>query len=325
MKAIIDIGDQKTGSKSRQTFLRRNSDELSRNGCCLLESTKVVDYDMGLAAYAGRKAARDTFLNKKNISNGSDLDRFIEEGVEKELKENACHTVFFSFEGLMHLEVSEVEKLTSMLYQHFSEIFVIGFLRRQDRKAVSAYTTRLKNGAATDLNVLYFSNGNPRGADYYERFERWRKFVPKENITFINYDECEDVTRKFVDVADIPGELIFDEARRNTSMSALGSEVLRRFNKDLAHRNEYKNRKERVRTVIRNYYTGESFRPAKKEAEALFWKFSDSNEKLAKSLGAKEKYFFDENFSEYPDEFSPFELSLSDVEEYVKKALKASK
>lgn len=324
MKAVIDIGDQKTGSKSRQAFLKRNRSELYRHNCYLLDSTKIGNYDMGLMAYAGRENPSNTFRKGKKISNEVDLDSFIENEIAKEVEALNCGKVFFSFEGLIHLKENEVKKVVSMLRRYFSEVFIIGFLRRQDRWAVSSYTTSLVNLGVKEMSLLHTPNGKPKGSDYFERFQRWSKLVPKENITFINYDECEDVSKSFAHAAGIPGNLSFESARHNTSMSAFGSEVLRRFNKDLSNKDEFKGREKEVRQAIRNFYVGSSLQPSKEEAAALFWRFSDSNKKLSEALCSEKEYFFDEAFSEYPDEFSPVDLSLDDVEESVKEALKES-
>lgn len=324
-QAIIDIGDQKTGSKSRQAFMRNNENGLEKHGCYCLEATRVRNYDMGLAAYAGNKNQIEKFRYDRSLGSEVDLDSYIEKSIKQELAEKKAKKVIFSFEGLISLREDQVKKLTSMLYRYFSEIRVIGFLRRQDRKAVSGYSTRLKIHGATGLDILYNSNGRPRGNSYKENYATWNRFVPSQNIFFVNYDECSDVSRSFVKIAQIPEEgLIFDETRKNTSLSRLGAEVLRRFNKDLSSREEFQRRVARVRGAIKDYYSGEPLRPSKREAKAHFEYFSESNKQLAQLIGSERRCFFDEDFSEYPDEFSPIELSLSEVEEYVKKALKTS-
>lgn len=326
MQAVIDIGDQKTGSKSRQTLLKDNLEELEKSGCYCLKATSVGahDYDMGLAAYAGSKGSIERFRHSRSLENEEYLDCLIEKNIADEVNEKKCSRVFFSFEGLIGLNVGQIEKLTSMLYRYFDEILIIGFLRRQDRKAVSAYSTRLKNQCATDLNILNNMNGKPRGSDYSKNYEDWSKFVPSHNIFFVNYDECLDVSHTFAYIANLPESLVFGEAKKNTSLSALGAEILRRFNMDLAHREEYKGNASKVREKIKECYSGEGLRPSKRDAQVHFEKFSNSNMKLAKHLGSKNKFFFDEKFSEYPDEFSPVELSLVEVDQYIQKALRSS-
>lgn len=325
MQAIIDIGDQKTGSKARQIFFKKNETKLLQHGCCRLKTTKVGDYDMGLAAYAGVKNHINSYLKRHSLEDIVDFDPYFEKELESELEDKRCSKVIFSFEGLMHLNVDKIEKLTSMLYRHFSEIVVIGFLRRQDRKVVSDYSTRLRNTNSVDFNICTLPNGVVRGTNYYDKFKKWSKFVPRENIIFLNYDECDDVRKTFVDAAKIPGEMVFEAVRNNRSLSALGAEVLRRFNQDLAERKEFKDKASKVRSIVKDYYSGEPLRPAKKDAEFVFEYYAESNEKLSKELGSSKKHFFDENFSEYPDDFSPIELSLSDVEEYVQQALQATR
>ena len=321
MRAVLDIGDEKTGSKSRQGFIRTNSEHLLKNGFLSLKSTKVGHYDMGLAAYAGKHKFIKTYREKNAIPGDVDLDKFIENAMAEEIEENSSHTVIFSFEGLMGLNPSEIKKLTSMLRKHFSEILVIGFIKRQDKWAVSAYTTRLMNKDATDLNVLYHIFGNPRGRDYYKVLKGWNKFIQKENLIFINYDTCKDVVKTFSDIVDMPDGVVFEESRRNPSMSALGVEVLRRFNKDLSDSEKYKDRKAHVKKRIREYYIGLPYLPSKSEAQKLFQKYSRSNKKLAKALESKEKYFFNEDFSRYPEKSSKIELTLNEVEDYINRAL----
>lgn len=329
MKVILDIGDQKTGSKSRQSFLMKNKSKLSQNGIGVLQATKVETraggYDAGLMAYVGKENFIDVFRKKHDVSADVNVDEFIEYQINKEISETTCRVFVFSFEGLMHLKPEEIDKLTSMLRRYFSEIVIVGFLRRQDRKAVSSYTTRIKNQQATDLNVLYNPKGGPRGTNYYNCFKRWEAFIPKRNIIFADYDKCKDVTKTFASIVGLPDNLIFEESRQNTSMSALGCEILRRFNEELSGKDEYKNRRARVAEVIRDYYIGETFRPAKSDAEKLFLEYSKSNKELAKIFDSSEEYFFDQDFSEYPDVVTPLELTLDEVDSYIKEALKESK
>ena len=321
MRAVLDIGDEKTGSKSRQEFIRANSDRLFKNGFLRLKSTKVGQYDMGLAAYAGKSKFIKTYREKNAIPESIDLDIYIENGMAEEIKGSDAHTVIFSFEGLMGLNPREIKKLVLMLEKHFSEIFVVGFIKRQDKWAVSAYTTRLINTDATDSSVLYRLYGIPRGRDYFKTLNKWEKFIGKGNLTFIDYDKCNDVVKTFADIVEMPDGLVFEESRRNPSMSALGVEVLRRFNKDLSDSEKYKDRKFQVKKRIREYYIGEPYLPPKREAQKLFQKFSHSNKKLAKALKSKEKYFFNEDFSRYPDEASTIDLTLNEVENYINRAL----
>lgn len=321
VRAILDIGDEKTGSKSRQEFIRINSDRLLENGFLSLQSTKVANYDMGLAAYAGRHKFIKLYRSKNAIPDNVNLDEFIENGIASEIEGSESHTVIFSFEGLMGLRQDEIKKLTSMLRRYFSEILVIGFIKRQDKWAVSAYTTRLINFNVTTRNIFYFFYLIPVGRNYFKALKNWRKFIEKENITFIDYDKCSDVVKTFSEVAGMPDGLVFGESRRNPSMSALGVEILRRFNKDLSGSEKYKDRVVQVKRRIRECYIGSPYLPSKSEAQKLFQRFSRSNKKLADALGSKEKYFFDEDFSRYPDNPSRIDLTLDEVENYINKAL----
>ncbi|MDO3387355.1 hypothetical protein QWI17_16055 [Gilvimarinus sp. SDUM040013] len=324
MRAVLDIGDEKTGSKSRQMFIHNNKVELLKKGFLSLKSTKVGYYDMGLAAYAGNRHFIKMFKDKNAISENVDLDALLENGIAEEIKGSDSHTVIFSFEGLIRLNSSEISKLTSMLKKYFSEILVFGFFKRQDKWAVSAYTTRLTNRGATDSKVFYYSYGIPRGRNYFKVLKGWASFLPKESLIFYDYDKCGDVVRTFSDVVGMPDNLIFEKSRRNPSMSALGAEVLRRFNKDLSDSNKYKDRTAQVIRRIRQFYVGTPYLPPKNEARKLFKRFSRSNKKLANTLGSNEKYFFSEDFSGYPDKSSKIKLTLGEVEGYIDKALEAS-
>lgn len=324
MQAIIDIGDQKTGSKTRQLFIKNNKEELSRHGIGVLNATKVVDYDMGLGAYAGNKEYERIYRNINNLSADVLYDKYLEDAIRDEISAKKFEKYFFSFEGLMHLDAFGVEKLTTMLYRYFSEIKIIGFLRRQDRKAVSDYTTRLRNAGAIDLDILYYKDGAPRGTDYYKSYQTWCRCVPEENIFFINYDECNDVAKELILYAKISGDYTFKNERHNKSLSALGSEVLRGFNEKLANLDRYKGKLEKTRAAIKDYYVGQPLKPAKHEAEHLFQDYQESNRKLAEKLKAKKKYYFDEDFSEYPEDFSPINIEDNELELYIEKALRGS-
>lgn len=322
MKAFIDIGDQKTGSKSRQRFLELNKEEIKRQGVYSLKSTKVGSYDMGLAAFASAGGERKAFCTAKGISGDIDIDSFIEKNIKKELDGKDACKVVFSFEGLLHLKDFEVEKLMGLLNKFFDEVYILCFVRRQDRKAVSDYTTRLRNAGEVELNILYKPNGSPRGSDYYHLISNWARYVPVERVRVINYDTCLDVRQALVGFLDISGELVFEDMRANSALSALGAEVLRVFNKDLSLNNEYKDRASDIRAKVKDFYVGDPLRPSKKEAQKHFENFSESNKKLANLLGSESPEYFDEDFSRYPEAFSPCSLQLSEVVEYVETAIK---
>lgn len=322
MKALLDIGDEKTGSKSRQGFMRINAQFLANNGFLSLKSTKVGGYDLGLAAYAGRRKFIRMYREQNAIPCSVDLDEFIENGIAKEIKESDSHTAVFSFEGLMKLNSREIRKLVSMLKRYFSEVSVLGFIKRQDKWAVSAYTTRLTNLGATDTNAFYLFRILPHGRNYFKAYRLWEKFISKNNLTFLDYDGCKDVVRTFSDFVGVPEGAVFEEVRRNPSMSELGVEILRRFNKDLAHSKKYKDRKFCVIQSVREYYIGSPYLPSRSDAYNFFLRFSGSNKKLAKILGGEQRYFFDEDFSRYPEDVARVDLTLSEVEGYIAKAIK---
>lgn len=325
MKAILHIGDEKTGSKAIQQLLHQNKRLLQEHGYALLSSTQIrttvsgANYDLGLAAYAGDKEHKKTYASKHGLDLSSDFDAHLENLMLKEIKHINAKYVIFSFEGLIHLSPKKIAKLTSFLHRSFKEIFVIAFLRRQDRKEVSAYTTRLKNHKCTDRNILYDASGVPRGPNYYVRLNNWMHYISAKNIKVLDYDSCTNLRRCFINTLDLPQNLEIPDGKPNKSLSALGQEVLRRFNLELADDPRYRN--VNVRMSLCNYFKGKPLLPSRKDAEEFYDRHRESNKKLGDLINSVRPTFFDEDFSVYPDEFLPVELTIEEVRYYVDLAL----
>ena len=324
MKAILHIGSGKTGSKSVQGFLRHNADYLKDKNYAQMFSTKVGNYDIGLGAYSGVGAWRKTCINKWGWDLPEDFDALFECKFREEFERLDAQCVIFSFEGLINLPIEKVKKIKVLLENFFDDFYIFAFARRQDRHAVSSYTTRLRNAGVSDRNILYSNTGDPRGIDYYEKFLNWSGCFGEDNVKFVDYELCEDVVECFTDHLNLPEGLRVPSDRANQSLSAFGQEVLRMFNEKLAEEPEYREVADKVRAVLKDYYIGEPLKPSRQDAEEMFRMYEQSNKALSEAMGSPRRNFFDEDFSEYPEIFSPRQLDFGRLKHYIDVALNES-
>ena len=67
-QVFVHLGHEKCGSKSIQLFLRDHRERLEELGFFSPRATKVVDYDMGLGAYAGVEKNRNEYIRRNSVT-----------------------------------------------------------------------------------------------------------------------------------------------------------------------------------------------------------------------------------------------------------------
>ena len=156
-KALIHIGTEKTGTTSIQDFLHINRQALIQHGVAYLKSPGLTNHRK-LPIFCMRDDRVDDYVIELGIVNKEARMRWKRE-FKKELHDeldclsSKISSVIISSEHF-HSRLcyeSEVRALKEMLQKHFSEIRIIVYLRRQDKLAVSSYSTYCKCGG--DLGV----------------------------------------------------------------------------------------------------------------------------------------------------------------------------
>lgn len=323
MNCILHIGTEKTGTSSVQRFLSANREALAQRGI-LYPTSPGLQVHEKLAAYAAADEKRDDLRIANNIGDLSDLIEFrarFESELDAELdrRQNArrVNTVIFSSEHChSRLEtLDEIVTLKQLLDARFDKITILVYFRRQDRMAVSLYSTQVKYGGVRQ-SVFPSINGEaiPYYFDFYRIASNWRNAYSHSSIRPRVYHRSELVANDIIDdlchACGIDTEGLKRPPRSNESLTEPAQVFLRMFNQHCpgfcdGSVNELR---QNVVPVLEKYYTGRGRKPAVGAAREFMSRFRDTNRRLG------EEYFggqdpFDAEFDEYPETESEYQIT----------------
>ena len=308
-KAILQIGTEKTGTTTLQTFLAANRDRLAERGflyprfCGDLNHTGLAAYAMDADRTDGLKAAFGGETREAVPQMRARLRRL----AEAELPGGG--TAIFCNEHCHSRLVSpqEVRRLRDFLSEFFDEIEISVYLRRQDRVALSLYSTSLKSGC-TPQQVLAKATADSLYYNYDRFLGLWEEVFGAEAIS-VRLFEPELLTNGSVvddflaswglgeigDYRSVPNE--------NGSISVAAQEFLREVNPHLA--TQTGRHGERLRGIVvsalERGHAGRGARPARAEARAFYERFRGANERVAARYFPGRDPLFSEDFSGYPE------------------------
>lgn len=325
MKAIIHIGIEKTGTTTIQQFLHQNREKLSEYGVAYLRTPGLMN-GRKLATYCMRYEYIDDGVRDLGIVSSSDRDKWratFEKDFVEELQNLAknIHTVIISSEHFHSrlYTIGEVGTLFNVVDPFFTEIQILVYLRRQDRVAVSLYSTFCKSGGVgTTVLDETITADNPY-YNYYDLLERWATVFGKENIVVRMFDKDKfvnnDLVQDFMYTSGISSakEFIIPYSR-NKSMSVQTQKMLVLFNATFPHfvDGEPSWRNDEMRTHILDGFgekqEGSGAEVTKEEALAFYERFSESNQCVANAYLSANTLFADD-FSMYADTVEPVFLT----------------
>jgi hypothetical protein len=332
MKCILHIGDQKNGSKSIQRFINTEKKLLAKSGMFSPATTKTGFYDAGLAAYAGVNQAffRDFARDHRGPTDAEQMRSLIRKNLEAELIEHSGDVPIFSFEGLLHFDRQQISNLKDLFFNLFDEIDIVVFLRRQDRKAVSDFTTRLLHGQITS-SPLTKQEGDPIGIpkkehnfDYLASVHRWKDGFPSSSISVFRYEDCPDVVGVLCGYLGLKDTRARSALSLNPAMSAAGQAVMLYFNEVLSKEAPFKNLENKhlmLRQEVRKAFPGRGLLPSRAQAEVFYGNFRDDNIALGKLVDTEDEDFFDNDFSNYPVEIMHLQVDETDARQKFQAAL----
>lgn len=321
-RIMLHIGHDKCGSKSLQRFIEVNAPQLAQESMGSVHCTKVGRYDLGLRAYAGDPDIVRVYRERHGLGPGSidETRKYLEETIEDELAQSDFLTLLLSFEGLLHMKKSEIAKLATLLKNLADKVDIFAVVRRQDRHAMSGYTTRLRNIAFTNPSLFFNENYKPVGLHYFRCLENWSAVFGRPNIHTVAYEDHDNIVEAYASALSLDLSLFQLPARENTSLSAFGQEVLRQFNLQAGNNPGWKPVAQDIRVKLRAILpAGASRLPTRSEAEAFLKPYKSDNAKLkSKYLPANTR--FDEDLVTYPDTPQDIRVSQEELEYWVKKA-----
>jgi hypothetical protein len=316
-RLVIHIGIEKTGTTSLQEYLYLNEAVLASCGIGLLHSVGKPNNRL-LARYADPRDKHKIppAWGSEALPDGVSWREVLLRRVQEEIRALplSTHTVVVSSEHLHSRLRSEddVRCLAELFDGLFERVDVVVYLRRQDRLAVSLYSTALRVGWATG-DVL--PKLDPQHSHYYnfaKFLDRWARVFGEDRMTVRVFDRA-----RFVDgdlYADFLHACRWPELRekmtvpppQNEALSAVGAAALLALNRALAsfidagELHVGQQLRCAMAESLTQRYPGGGATITRAEAEAFLAGFESSNLEVCQRWFGGEA-IFDGHFSNYPE------------------------
>lgn len=337
-KAILHIGVEKTGSTSIQQALAGSRDQLRAAGVLFPKSagpknhTRLVasclDDDVFDNVKANNLARtgldsthyRASFLAdfQSELGEGPDWDTLV---ISSELISSRLHVQ------------SEVMRLISLLLRYVAQIEVVVFLRRQDRLAVSRFSSALRaghsryDGVFNDLSSNSFLsypqerpvNDMTEFFDYDRLLARFEGLGKEVTVTPHIYDppsgRCDPVLTLLSHLGPAAETVTLPEggAMLNPAMSAAAAWVIAVLNADQPPRLPSGERDGLRQALLRRVEAevkGDPRKVPRTDAEEFLARFASSNEAVRKRYFSRQVTLFDGNFGDLPAAVDDSDLEI---------------
>jgi tetratricopeptide (TPR) repeat protein len=320
-RAILQIGTEKTGTTTLQHFLATNRAALKANGFLYPEFCGRINHT-ALAAYAMAPDRRDGIRTALGCRSETDVEPMrarLRAAAAEELAGN--ETVLFCSEHCHSrlIRPAEVETLHALLAPFFDDIRVAVYIRRQDRLALSLYSTKLKSGGH-DRSILPPSGPDDPYFNYDRSIGLWEAVFGRDNVHVRLFDRRElvggDVVADFVATWGLAGRTPYRPVcDQNESIRPLAQEFLCRVNPRLETIEGLPIEDVRgpLAASLSRLLPGLGARPARAEAEAFLGRYRASNEALRLRHFPDRSTLFNEDFTEYPELADPRDFGLDDL------------
>ena len=335
-RAILHIGTEKTGTTSIQKFLYENRIKLGAKGFLFPESAGYIS-NQNLVVYGKKAPEADLAPRSLDVSNATELtewkDRFVQTHCSEILAFQQRHdhsTVIYSAEHLQSrlTTVGEIKRVARLLRPLFDEVEELVYLRRQDRYALSAYSTAVRGGQQRGFS---FETINAQGPyyDYRTLLENWSEVFGESAVRVRLFEKPRlvgsDVVSDFksvVGINELPIEFVTPESV-NEALSYTALSLLRRFNAldsndpRLLGRAKSATRIRLLEAVQGIQDQHGRMMPPQSQAASFYQRFKEGNQWVANRW--LDGIGFDDNFSEYPEhaaespELPDLELQLDEL------------
>jgi hypothetical protein len=315
--AVVHIGTEKTGTTTIQEFLHLNREALRKNGVAFLKSPGLKN-NRKLATYCMSDNNIDDHVIELGITAESvrgEWRKNFKAELERELNElnKRIESIIISSEHFHSRLRSEAEITTlfDFLTPFFSEIKIIIYLRRQDKVAVSLYSTLIRSGGKGDIFMKNIGKEN-HYYNYYNLLNKWSSVFGLANVKPRVFEKDEFIDKDLIsDFIDFSGLIdknwqLARPKNQNESISAVTQEVILKFNNNFsAYVNDRPNLVARkIRSALINQlnqkYPNGTKMPTKEEAIKFYEIFAHSNDLLSKKYFNRDS-IFSQDFSQYPE------------------------
>jgi len=319
-RCVLHIGTEKTGTSSIQKFLALNRDALAADGVYYAAVTgrngegqysfvaATRDYplthDVGTVFNLTTEEDRVQFSGKLLSSLAAEFDQVPEASTWVVSSEHFHSRLFHSH---------EIQRLRDFLEPYVERFEIVLYLRRQDRMAVSLYSTLVKAGQTNPKVFPAIKNAKlPYYYDYEAIHAQWAGVFGAEAVRIRLFDRNELLNGDLIeDFCDVAGLSLTDKARPpvvNESLNQAGIDFLLSVNRQLPEFIDGKPNplRKMLSRRISNICRGKCEPVTRHQAEEFYSVFRNGNERLrALVLPDRESPLFDEDFSDYPDALTP--------------------
>ena len=295
----LHIGSHKTGTTSIQSALSDNKILLAKHGLSLFD--KITPELQNQYITKGSANSWVNCSNKHSIYHGCEIVQ--KELFAKELSQLEGNVIASSEKLSFVFQIEEIQILQKELTKYFNQIFIIVYIRRQDKQIISHYqqTTKYSNHFANS----FFGNKPASLPDYQEYFylyydynrkiDMWATIFGSENIIIRNYEEIDqnDAVHDFFKIFNIN---ISSNINLNTSRGFEPVKIGHLIKKASIPENSHL-----YYNIFKKLDNSGKLLPSKDEAKFFYEKFKYSNYLLNEKFHINDKEFlFDDDFSMYP-------------------------
>ena len=330
-RCVVHIGAEKTGSSAIQHFLVQNRDTFAAEGILYPKSSGLNGGTQWEFAAAAHPQSWTTdiglFLNARTEDKMNGVLARFQDEFEAEISQlEDPDTLLISSEHLQSrlTTIEHLQNLQAFLSPYAEKIEIIVYFRRQDRTALSLYSTKIKSG---NTQPQVFPPLPEDRLPYYFDFDHihknWVSVFGSEAVHVGLYDKNEFFNNDLIDDycrfagLNLSGKTWVDE-RVNTSLSTKGAQFLIAVNRLMPNIVDGKRDKQRdllAQDVARSS-PGSYVPVVRAEAKAFQGRFEASNDALKKrAFPERQKPIFDDDFSEYPESVEVVEPTYDEAVE----------
>lgn len=293
---ILHIGCEKTGTTSIQNTLAANRDTLLNQYGYYYPSSLGHKNHTKLAIYCCNENKNLTRFLPRGVS----LEQFrkkLRQDFIAEINSTSADRVIISSEWLHPRlkEDDEFDRLKELFAGLFEEINVVIYLRRQDKLAMSLYSTSLKAGNFKRFSFPNVANGEklPYALNFLEIYRRWKRCFMPDGIQVRVFDRNElyenDVVKDFLLAIGCQLDRISFYQDDNRSLNALGVRVMRALNLVLYGANKAikPSVARKFRHSVAGYFSGHVRLATELECQQFLLYFQEVNSRL------EQEYFKD--------------------------------
>lgn len=298
-RIVLHIGAEKTGTTSIQAWFANQRERWESLGVLYPRAAGVRNH-MRLAHWAHDEAAG---------APGGPHAEFPAE-LAAECARTRAATIVLSNEHCHSrlTGVGQIRRLQELLASLADDIRVVLYLRRQDRLAVSLFSTALKMGHAPLSILPSLEQGLPYYYDFHAVVRNWSAVFGEKRLDVRLFDtrafEEGSLLRDFATAAGLPASAgIPEPVRDNESLTEPAQRFLHGLNAgpQLPGGRQGPARRDVVDLLARRY-AGRGMQPSRADAEYFYAAFRDSNEHVRRTcFPDRPPPLFDEDFGEYPE------------------------